>query len=119
MTRARSSFPVPLSPRIRTVDELRDTFLTCDNTFNKALAQLLSATAAGADLKTLEGSPDATSAQGYYLKAIIAARQDNVADVVSNLKNAFSADSAWKNKALKDKEFLKYIENPEFSAVIK
>jgi outer membrane protein OmpA-like peptidoglycan-associated protein len=90
-----------------------------DNTFNKALAQLLSATAAGADLKTLEGSPDATSAQGYYLKAIIAARQDNVADVVSNLKNAFSADAAWKNKALKDKEFLKYIENPEFSAVIK
>ena len=40
-------------------------------TFNKALAQLLNGDNAGAT-KTIDGSDDAESAQGYYLKAIAA-----------------------------------------------
>lgn len=90
-----------------------------ENTFNKALAQLLSATAAGADIKTLDASADKESAQGFYLKAIISARQDNVDATVSNLKNAFAKDGSYKTKALKDREFLKYFENPNFSAAVK
>ena len=90
-----------------------------ENTFNKALAQLLSATAAGADIKTLDGSADKESAQGFYLKAIISARQDNLDATISNLKNSFAKDGSFKAKALKDREFLKYAENPNFSGAVK
>ena len=87
--------------------------------FNKALAQLLSATAAGADVKTLDNSADKESAQGFYLRAIISARQDNVDATVSNLKNAFAKDGSFKVKASKDREFIKYAENPIFSGAVK
>ena len=90
-----------------------------ENTFNKALAQLLSATAAGADIKTLDGSADKESAQGFYLKAVISARQDNLDATISNLKNSFAKDGSFKAKALKDREFLKYAENPNFSGAVK
>ncbi len=90
-----------------------------DNSFNKALAQLLSATAAGSDVKTLDDSADKESAQGFYLKAIAAARQDNLDSTISNLKNSFAKDGSFKDKAVKDKEFLKYAENPNFSGAVK
>ena len=90
-----------------------------DNSFNKALAQLLSATAAGSDIKTLDDSADKESAQGFYLRAISAARQDNLDSTISNLKNSFAKDGSFKNKAVKDKEFLKYAENPNFSGAVK
>jgi outer membrane protein OmpA-like peptidoglycan-associated protein/tetratricopeptide (TPR) repeat protein len=90
-----------------------------ESSFNKALAQLLSATAAGADIKTLDDSADKESAQGFYLRAVIAARQDNLDSTISNLKNSFAKDGSFKNKALKDKEFLKYAENPNFSGAVK
>lgn len=89
------------------------------DTFNKALSQLLSATAAGADVKTLDASEDKDSAQGYYLRAIIAARQGNVDSTIDNLKKSFAKDASFKEKAAKDKEFLKFEENANFSAVIK
>ena len=89
------------------------------DTFNKALAQLLSATAAGADVKTLDASEDKDSAQGYYLRAIIAARQGNVDSTIDNLKKSFAKDASFKEKAGKDKEFLKFEENANFSAAIK
>jgi outer membrane protein OmpA-like peptidoglycan-associated protein/tetratricopeptide (TPR) repeat protein len=90
-----------------------------DNSFNKALAQLLSATAAGSDIKTLDDSADKESAQGFYLRAIAAARQDNIDSTISNLKNSFAKDGSFKDKAVKDKEFLKYAENPNFSGAVK
>ena len=89
------------------------------DTFNKALAQLLSATAAGTDVKTLDASEDKDSAQGYYLRAIIAARQGNVDATIDNLKKSFAKDASFKEKAGKDKEFLKFEENANFSAAIK
>lgn len=87
-------------------------------TFNKGLAQLLNGSAADAD-KTINNSPDAESAQGFYLKAIAAARQDKLELIVSNLKSCFAKDGAWKAKAAKDREFLKYAENAAFTAMVK
>lgn len=87
-------------------------------TFNKALAQLLNGDASAAS-STIDGSEnDAQSAQGYYLKAIAAARQDKLDAIVSNLKNCFAKDGSWKAKALKDREFLKYAENAAFTAIV-
>lgn len=75
--------------------------------FNKALAQLLNGDAAAA-VKTINNSADAESGQGYYLKAIAAARQNNANDVISNIEKAIAKDAAWKAKYDRDREFLKY-----------
>lgn len=85
-----------------------------DNSFNKALAQLLNGSADAA-VKTIDGSADKESAQGYYLKAVAAARQDKLDAVVSNLKSAIAKDASLKAKAAKDREFLKYEDNGAMS----
>lgn len=87
-----------------------------DNSFNKALAQLLSGNADAAT-KTIDASKDKESGQGYYLKAIAAAHQSNLANVVSNLKSAIAKDAAWKAKAAKDREFLKYAEDASMAFI--
>lgn len=87
------------------------------NTFNKALAQTLNGDLSAA-LSTLDASPDAESAIGYYLKAIIGARQDNMDMVVNNLKSCFAKDPGWKSKAAKDREFIKYFDNASFKNVV-
>lgn len=92
--------------------------LGSDASFNKALAELLNGNAATA-VTTIDGSDDAESAQGYYLKAVAAARQDDLQKIVSNLTNAFAKDASLKAKAAKDREFLKYMENASFSAIVK
>lgn len=89
-----------------------------ENTFNKALAQTLNGDLSTA-LSTIDASPDAESAIGYYLKAIIGARQDNLDLVVNNLKSAFAKDSSLKGKAAKDREFIKFFENASFQNVTK
>jgi len=89
-----------------------------DNSFNKGLAQMLNGSADAA-VKTVDASADKESAQGYYLKAVAAARQNNVDAVVSNLKNAFGKDASMKAKALKDREFLKFAENAAFTGIVK
>ena len=88
-------------------------------TFNKALAQLLSATQAGADIATLNASEDSDSAQGYYLRAIISTKQGDVDGTVENLKKSFAKDGSFKEKAAKDKEFLRFKDNATFTAVLK
>lgn len=89
-----------------------------ESTFNKALAAALKR-----DLNTatssINGSADAESAQGYYLKAIIGARKDNLSDVVSNLKSAFAKDASLKSKAAKDREFVKYFDDQSFTSIVK
>lgn len=87
-------------------------------TYNKGLAQLLNGNAAACD-ETVNKSADNESAQGYYLKAVAAARQDKLDLLVSNLKNAFAKDGSLKAKAMKDREFLKYAENAAFTAIVK
>lgn len=88
-----------------------------ENTFNKALAQTLNKDYSAA-LSTLDASVDAESAMGYYLKAIIGARQDNLDMVVNNLKSAVAKDSGLKAKAAKDREFIKFFENASFKNVV-
>jgi tetratricopeptide (TPR) repeat protein len=87
-----------------------------ENTYNKALAQLLDKNADAA-VKTIDASPDKESAQGYYLKAIAAARQDKLDAVVSNLKSAIAKDPSMKAKAAKDMEFYKYADNAALSFI--
>jgi len=89
-----------------------------ENCFNKALAQILNGAPADA-IKTIDASKDKESAQGFYLKAIASARQDNADAAASNLKNAIAKDASYKDKAAKDREFLKFAENATFTGVIK
>lgn len=89
-----------------------------EDTFNKSLALLLNKNESKAK-SAINNSEDAESAQGYYLKAIIAAHNDNLSEIVSNLKNAFVKDASLKSKAAKDREFIKYLENAAFTAIVK
>jgi tetratricopeptide (TPR) repeat protein len=89
-----------------------------EKTFNKALAQTLNGDYSAA-LATVDGSADKESALGYYLKAIIGSRQNNLDMVVNNLKSAFAKDSSLKAHAAKDREFIKFFENASFQNVVK
>jgi tetratricopeptide (TPR) repeat protein/outer membrane protein OmpA-like peptidoglycan-associated protein len=92
--------------------------LGSDASYNKALAQLLNGNASAA-ASTIDNSVDKESAQGYYLKAIAAARQDQLNEVVNNLKSAIAKDGSYKAKALKDMEFASYASNAAFTAIVK
>lgn len=87
-----------------------------ENTYNKALAQLLDKNPDAA-IKTIDASPDKESAQGFYLKAVASARQDKLDAVVSNLKSAIAKDPSMKAKAAKDMEFYKYADNAALSFI--
>jgi tetratricopeptide (TPR) repeat protein/outer membrane protein OmpA-like peptidoglycan-associated protein len=86
--------------------------------FNKALASVLNGSLDEAS-KTLAASKDKESADGYYLKAIIAARSNAGVDaVVSNLKSAISKDKKYKENASKDREFIKFMNDGSFTAAV-
>ncbi len=51
------------------------------------------------------------------MKAIAAARQDKLTDVVSNLKSSIGKDGAMKAKAAKDAEFTKYAEDASMAFI--
>ncbi len=92
--------------------------LGTEASFNKALAQVLSGKLDEAS-KTLAASSDKESADGYYLKAIIAARSNAGVDaVVSSLKLAFAKNPDYKSKAGRDREFIKLMGDASFSAAI-
>lgn len=86
-------------------------------TFNTALAKLLNGDANGAK-SDLDASEEKESAKAYYLRAIIGARANDAAALVNNLKTAISKDAAFKAKAAKDREFIKFFENSEFKAAV-
>ena len=50
-------------------------------------------------------NPDATT---YYLDAVVAARTNNEAGVVNNLKKAVALNPAYAQRALNDLEFANY-----------
>jgi Flp pilus assembly protein TadD len=76
------------------------------NSFNAALAKLLSGNADAA-LSAIEASNDKDSGMGNYLKAIISARKSESADVAKYLTLAFEKDGALKEMAKTDMEFYK------------
>lgn len=84
---------------------------------NAALAQLLNKDYNKAQ-STLNNVKDA-DATTAYLKAIVAARTNNLDGVVSNLGTAIKKDKNLAKKALNDTEFVKYITNAQFLNVVK
>lgn len=74
-----------------------------ENSFNMALAKLLNGDTSGAK-STIDASGD-NSAVAYYLRAIIAARMNSGADVLTNLNKSIEMDPSFKAKAKKDQEF--------------
>ncbi len=88
-----------------------------ENSYNKALAQVLSGKLDAAK-KTLTGLTE--TAETAYLKAIIAARSNEGVDaVVAQLKVAISKNPALKDKAAKDREFLKLATETTFTNTVK
>ncbi len=84
---------------------------------NAALAQIMTKDYSRAQ-QTLNAiaKPDATT---DYLKAVVAARTNNSADVISNLKAAIAKDSKLAHEAAIDLEFAKYASNSDFAALVK
>ena len=67
--------------------------------------------------KVNEGKDD--SALASYLKAVIAARNNDNSAVLSNLKTACSKDASMKKLAATDMEFAKLFDNADFQAIVK
>ncbi len=84
---------------------------------NAALAQLLSKDYSKAQ-QTLDAvaNPDATT---DYLKAVVAARTNNAAGVISNLRSSIAKDRSMAKEAAQDLEFAKYVTNADFTSLIK
>jgi Flp pilus assembly protein TadD/outer membrane protein OmpA-like peptidoglycan-associated protein len=84
--------------------------------FNKALAATLSNNYSEAK-KALVGNE---SAEALYLRAIIAQRSGEGTDAVVNyLKSAFAKDSSFKEKAARDREFIKIFNDSSFSSAVR
>jgi len=77
------------------------------NSFNVALAKMLNGDNEGA-ARALNASADKDTAMGFYLAAIIEARNHNEAGVLDNLSNATSLDPALADMAKADLEFFDY-----------
>ena len=85
-------------------------------TFNKALAELLNKNTSAA--QSTINSVDSEEAAVDYLKAVIAAKSGDKDSAISNLKNACKKDSAWKEYAKTDVEFLKFFDDDAFKSVV-
>ena len=83
------------------------------NSFNVALAKMLNGDNEGA-ARALNGSADKDTAMGFYLAAIIEARNNNEAGVLDNLSKATGLDAALAEKAKTDLEFLDYRDKLNF-----
>jgi outer membrane protein OmpA-like peptidoglycan-associated protein len=89
-------------------------YLAGTNSFNQALALLLVGKTENA-AKVLE---QVSSPKGYYLRAVIAARQGNESAVLSNLKQALSGDASLKKLAATEFEFRAYLQNAAFQSLL-
>lgn len=87
------------------------------NTNSAALAQILNKNYAAA-AKTLEGVKDA-DATTHYLKAVVAARANQVNNAIGSLKKAFELDPSLKERAAKDLEFAALFSNANFQGLVK
>ncbi len=82
---------------------------------NTAVAQILNKQYADA-LQTLKSLPVA-DAVNYYLRAVIAARSNDVQELVANLTKAFSMDRSLLTRALGDLEFAPHLMSPAVKAL--
>lgn len=88
-----------------------------ENSFNAALAKVLSGNNDGA-LTTIDASPEKDDALSYYLKAIVGARKGDANLLINNLKVAINKDASFKIKAKEDLEFFKFRDNADFKALV-
>ncbi len=88
-----------------------------NNSLNSALAKLLSGDNDGA-MAAISESDEAETALGLYLKAIVNARKNSPAEVISNLKAAIEKDGSYKEMAASDAEFLALKANNEFTSLV-
>jgi tetratricopeptide (TPR) repeat protein len=86
--------------------------------YNLALAELLNGKSEDA-IKTIDASLTKETAESYYLKAIANTRLNNDDAALTNLKNAIAKNSSLKEKATKDREFLRFATNSTFTSLIK
>ncbi len=87
------------------------------NTYGKALAQTLNKQNADSEL-TLNDMGENECGWFYYLKAIVAAKQDKTEDVYGNLKQAVAKNADIKAYAKGDVEFIKLWEEADFKAIV-
>jgi len=87
-------------------------------TMNLALAQLLKGDITKAKT-TMDAVKPCKCGAPSYLKAVIAARQDNKDGVLNALREAVGYNSDWKNYAMTDLEFAKYFTDDAFIALTK
>jgi hypothetical protein len=87
------------------------------NSFNAALAKLLSGNNDGA-MSAVEASSDKDSGMGNYLKAIISARKSDAAGVAQYLNAAIAKDASIKEIAKTDMEFVKLKENEALKSIL-
>ncbi|MGL4491666.1 MAG: tetratricopeptide repeat protein, partial [Tannerellaceae bacterium] len=88
-------------------------------TNNAALAQILTKDYSKAQATLNAIDADQADATTDYLKAIVAARTNNVDGVVSNLKAAILKDRSMAKEAASDLEFAKFATNSAFSSLVK
>ncbi|HAC21018.1 MAG TPA: hypothetical protein DCF91_02815 [Porphyromonadaceae bacterium] len=86
---------------------------------NAALAQILTKDYSKAQATLNAIDADQADATTDYLKAIVAARTNNVDGVVSNLKAAILKDRSMAKEAASDLEFAKFATNSAFSSLVK
>ncbi len=84
--------------------------------FNKALAQVLAKNVS--DASTTISKLNSQDAYVDYLKAIIAAKNNNEDGVMSNLKSACKKNPELMTYAKFDVEFIRYFEQPNFKAIV-
>jgi tetratricopeptide (TPR) repeat protein len=86
------------------------------NSFNTALALMLGGKPGEAE--KMISSLDDDKAMNYYLKAVIAARNNNETEVFNNLRTAVGKDAELKKMAKTDMEFVDYLENSTFKSIV-
>ena len=88
-----------------------------DCSYNAALAMILNADNTGA-IKAIDCSDDKISADGYYLKAVVGARNDDSDMILNNLRAAIEKNAEFKAAAKTDLEFAKYFANDTFKSIV-
>jgi Flp pilus assembly protein TadD len=86
-------------------------------TNNAALAKILNKDYSGAR-KVLDAVEN-PNAKTYYLQSIVAARTNDTTNLLKNVANTLNADKTYKDKFLGSSEFLPFIANGAFSALLK
>jgi len=85
----------------------------CD--YNLGLAQLLKGDYSSAT-STLKCAKE--TAQSDYLLAVVSARQNNKAMMLEYLTKAVKLDASYASKAGRDREFIKFFNEPDFKALV-